>query len=105
AGSIIERQLELASELVTVVIQVGNDFGDATKSFGLNETLDVSKAGSAWAGTRTVTGVRFKVNNVESDYAFADYNTQSVTVPNVGITVDTTGKLALADHKLPLAYG
>jgi len=105
AGYLNDRLLDIAPDFVTTMLTIGNDFGDATKSFGLNETLDVTKSGGAWMGTRTVVGARFKIDNVESDYAFADYNTENVVVPNVGMTVDPTGKLSFADHKVALAYG
>jgi hypothetical protein len=42
---------------------------------------------------------------MESDYAFADYSTPNVVVASVGVQLDATGKLSIADHKLPLAYG
>lgn len=105
AGYLNDRLLEIAPDFVTTMLTIGNDFGQASKTFGLDETLDVTKAGGAWVGTHSVVGARFKIDNVETDYAFADYNTEAVTVPNVGMTIDPTGKLTLADHKVPLAYG
>ena len=38
--------LQIAPDFVTTIVQVGNDFGDMAKHFGLNETLDVAKAAS-----------------------------------------------------------
>lgn len=105
AGYINDRLLSIAPDFVTTMITVGNDFGDVSKNFGLNEQLDVSKAGTAYTGVHTVVGAHFKVNNVDSDYAFADYGVTNVVVPGVAVTVDATGKLGLADHKVPVQYG
>ena len=105
AGYINDRLLEIAPDFVTTMVTMGNDFGDAAKNFGLNSTLDVSKSGTSYTAVHTVLGAHFKINNVESDYAFADYGVANTVVPGVGVTVDTTGKLGLADHKVPVAYG
>lgn len=105
AGFLNDRLLQIAPDFLPVIVQVGNDFGDVSKSFGLNETLEVTKAGSGYTATHTVLGAHFKINNVESDYDFSAYNTTPIVVQNVGVTVDQTGTLAIADHKVPLQYG
>jgi len=105
AGYLNDRILQIAPDFVTTMITVGNDFGQVAKNFGLNETLDVAKSADSWVATHTVTGARFKIDNVESDYPFASFNTENVVVPNVGMTLDSTGKLTLANHTVPLAYG
>jgi len=105
AGYINDRLLEIAPDFVTTMVQVGNDFGDVTKNFGLNSTLEVSGSGGTYTAVHTVLGAHFKVNNVETDYAFADFGMSNVVVNGVGVTVDQTGKLSLADHKVPLSYG
>jgi hypothetical protein len=105
AGFLNDRLLQIAPDFVTTMVQVGNDFGDVSKSFGLNETLDVAKSGSAYTATHTVLGAHFKINNVETDYDFAAFHTTNVVVTNVGVSVDQTGALQIADHKVPLQYG
>lgn len=106
AGYLNDRLLEIAPDFVTTMVQVGNDFGEVSKSFGLNETLDIAGAPGAYTGKHSVLGVRFKIDNVESEYAFADYGTTAVTAEGVGVSVEpSTGKITLADHKIPLAYG
>jgi hypothetical protein len=52
-----------------------------------------------------VTGLHFIVDTIELDYAFKDYKLADVTVPGVAVTIDNTGKLTIAEHKLPLSYG
>lgn len=106
SGYINDRLLEIAPDFVTTMVTVGNDLGDAAKSFGLNETLEITKAGGGYMSKHSVLGARFKINNVESEYAFADYNTPNVIVDNVGVTLEpSTGKLTVADHQVGLAYG
>jgi len=105
SGYINDRLLEIAPDFVTTMITVGNDFGQVSKNFGLNETLEVTGSSGNWMAKHSVTGARFKIDGVEQDFAFADFNTPAVEVPGVSMTLDTTGKLTLADHKVPLAYG
>lgn len=105
AGFLNDRLLQIAPDFLTTMVTMGNDFGDVSKSFGLNETLEVTKGGSGYTATHTVLGAHFKVNNVETDYNFSSYNTTNIVVQNVGVTVDQTGALKIADHKVPLQYG
>jgi hypothetical protein len=105
SGYINDRLLDIAPDFVSTMIAVGNDFGQVSKNFGLNETLEVTKSGDGWVAKHTVVGARFKIDGVEADYPFADFNTPNVEVASVGMQLDTTGKLTLADHKIPLAYG
>jgi len=105
AGYLNDRLLEIAPDFVTTIVQVGNDFGQMAKNFGLNEQLEVSGSGMAYTSTVSALGVHFKVDNVESDIMFADHSLAAVTAANVAITLDATGKLDIGEHKLPLAYG
>jgi hypothetical protein len=105
AGFLNDRLLDIAPDFVTTMLTLSNDFGEAATTFGLNEELEISKSGDGWLATHTVVGARFKINNVESEYAFADFSTDNVAVSGVGITVETTGKLTLADHTVNLQYG
>jgi hypothetical protein len=101
AGYLNDRVLELAPDLFDTMVQLGNDFGQMSKNFGLNETLEV--AGNT--GTHTVLGAHFKIDNVESDHMFADFGVENVAVPGVAVMLDKTGKFTIADHKVALSYG
>jgi len=107
SGYLNDRLLQWAPDFVTTMVQVGNDFGDITKHFGLNETLEIAKAATdgQYSGTRTEIGAHFKIDTQTFDLAFADYNVANVVVPSIGIQLDTTGKLTIAQHALPLPYG
>ena len=105
AGIINQRLLDIAPDFVTTMVAIGNDVGEVSKNFGLNETLEVSGSTGSYTAVHTVTGAHFKINNVESDYAFADFATDNVAVSGVTLTLDETGKVTLADHKVGLAYG
>jgi hypothetical protein len=105
AGYLNDRLLQIAPDFIDTIIAVGNDFGQMARNFGLNETLDVTGSGTTYTSTVTALGVHFKVDNVESDIAFADHSIAAVTAANVALTLDATGKLDIGEHKLPLAYG
>jgi len=105
AGYLNQQLLSYAPDFVSTMVQVGNDFGQMAKNFGTNDTLEISGAAGALTSTHTVMGAHFKIDNVETDHAFADFQIANIVVPNVGVTLDTTGKLGIADHKIGLSYG
>lgn len=102
AGYLNDRLLDVAPDFVTRILDIGDKFGQCARHFGLIETLEVGANGQA---TITVTGVHFKVDTEELDFAFHDFSLADVKVANVGVHLDTTGKLTIDSHKLPLSYG
>ena len=102
AGYLNDRLLDVAPEFVTRILDVGDKFGQVARHFGLLETLDVGANGQA---TVTVTGVHFKVDTEELDFAFHDFSLPDVKVTGVGVTLDATGQVTIAQHKVPLSYG
>jgi hypothetical protein len=102
SGYLNDRLLEIAPDFVVTIRDIGNKFGQAARHFGTLETLDVPAGGMA---THTVNGVVFNVDQIELQYKFSDYQLQDVQVPNVGVQIDQTGKLTIAEHKIPLSYG
>ena len=105
AGYLNDRLLAIAPDFVSTMVQVGHDFGDIAKQFGLNETLELTHAGSDYKAVHSVTGAHFKLGNQEADYTLANYNMANVVVNNVAVTMDATGQLTIAAHNVPLAYG
>jgi hypothetical protein len=102
AGYLNDRLLEVAPDFVDRIVEIGDKFGQVTKNFGTLETLEVTAAGQA---TKLVTGVHFNVDQIELMYAFKDYGQMDISVPNLTVALDATGKLTVSEHKLPLAYG
>lgn len=105
AGYVNDRVLDLAPDFVSTMVQVGQDFGQIAKNFGLNEKLDVVKSADGYAATHTALGAHFKIDNIESDHAFADFGVANIVVENVGLSLDATGKLGIADHKMNITFG
>jgi hypothetical protein len=105
AGYLNDRLLQIAPDFVDTVIQVGNDFGQMARNFGLNETLEVAGGNGAFTANVTALGVKFKVDTIESDILFADHSIANVSAANVTLGLDATGKLDIGEHKLPLSYG
>ena len=101
AGYLNDRLLEIAPDFVTKILDVGNKFGQLAKHFGTIEVLNVS-GGTA---TDTVNGVHFTVDQEQLDFAFADYGLHDVTVNNVAVAIDSTGKVTIGDHAMALSYG
>jgi len=105
AGYLNDRLLQIAPDFVSTMVQTGHDFGQMAKNFGLNEQLEVSGSGTDYMSTVTAMGVHFKIDTLETDVNFADYQMSNIQAANVGVKLDATGKLDIAEHKLPLSYG
>jgi hypothetical protein len=104
-GYLNERLLDLAPDFLDTMIQVGHDFGDIARHFGIVETLELTRSGDGYLAVHTITGAHFKLGNQESDYALVNYHVANVIVNNVAVTMDPTGQLTIAAHKLTLPYG
>lgn len=102
AGYLNDRLLDVAPDFVTKIRDVGNKFGQVARNFGTMETLDITAGGQ---GTKLVTGVEFKIDQINLQYAFKDYNMAEVSIPALAVGLDATGRLTIADHKIPLSYG
>jgi hypothetical protein len=101
-GYLNDRLLEIAPELLTKVIDIGDAFGQVARNFGTIETLQISSNGQT---VKTVTGVKFKVDEVDLEFPFADYNMDDIKVEGLNVTLDQTGKLAISEHTIGLSYG
>lgn len=102
SGYLNDRLLEIAPDFVTKIIDVGDAFGQVTKQFGTMEVLEINAAGQT---IKTVKGLHFKIDNVDMDFAFADYGIAETKVEGLMVTLEPTGKLGISDHKVPLKYG
>jgi hypothetical protein len=100
-GDINNELLSVAPDFVDTLIQLGGDFGDVAKNFGTVDTIAITGS----TATHTVTGAHFVVGADSEDYLFADYNLQNVTVANIGVTQDSSNKIAIEEHKVGLQYG
>jgi hypothetical protein len=101
-GYLNDRVLEIAPDFVTKIIGLGDAFGQVTQHFGTMELLEVDAQGRA---TKTVKGLHFNIDNVDMDFAFADYNIAETKVENVSVTLSQSGQIAITDHQVGLKYG
>jgi hypothetical protein len=102
AGYLNDRLLDVAPDFVTTVRDLGNKFGQVARNFGTMETVEITAGGQA---TKLVTGVEFKIDQIDLQYSFKDYNMADVSIPALAVALDATGRLTIADHKVPLSYG
>jgi hypothetical protein len=102
AGYLNDRLLDVAPDFVTTVRDLGNKFGQAARNFGTMETVEITAAGQA---TKLVTGVEFKIDQIDLQYSFKDYNMADVSIPALAVAIDATGRLTISEHKVPLSYG
>lgn len=102
AGYLNDRLLEVAPTFVTKIVDLGDAFGQVGRHFGTIENLTITAQGAA---TKTVQGLHFNVDNVDLDFMFKDYGIAEVTVENLAVTLEPTGKLNFSEHKVPMKYG
>lgn len=102
SGYLNDRLLDVAPDFVVTLRDVGNKFGQVARNFGTLETIEINAAGQA---TKVVNGVHFTIDQIELQYMFKDYNMTDVTIPNLAVTLEPTGKLTVAEHKVGLSYG
>jgi hypothetical protein len=105
-GYINDRLLEIAPDFVTTLIQVANDLGHVARNFGLESQLDIMASGQGFVSKHTVTALSFKLEGSQAAELFplADYGMPAVAVSNVGLTWETTGKITVQQHQIPLSY-
>lgn len=102
AGYLNDRLLEVAPDFVTTVRDLGNKFGQVARNFGTIETLEINAAGQA---TKVVKGVQFTIDQIELQFMFADYAMTEISIPNLQVRLEETGRLTIPEHKVPLSYG
>lgn len=101
-GYLNDRLLEVAPDFVTKVVDVGDAFGQVTKNFGTIEILDIDAAGRT---TKTINGLHFKIDNVELEYAFADFGLTEIKLDNLTAALEPSGKLTISEHQIAMQYG
>jgi hypothetical protein len=102
AGYLNDRVLEVAPNFVVTVRDLGNKFGQVARNFGTLETLEVNAQGQA---TKVVNGVEFTLDQIELQYLFAHYQMMDISIPGLTVDLETTGRLTISEHKVPLSYG
>jgi hypothetical protein len=102
SGYLNDRLLDVAPDFVVTLRDLGNKFGQVARHFGTLETLEIGANNQA---TKTVQGVHFVVDQLELDYMFKDYAIADVAVPGVSVMLETSGRLSIGEHKVPLSYG
>jgi hypothetical protein len=102
SGYLNDRLLEIAPDFVGKLVDMGDAFGQVTKNFGTSEVLQIDAAGKA---TKTVKGLKFKIDNVDMEFPFADYSIEETKVEGLQVTLSQTGQLAVSQHMVPMKYG
>jgi hypothetical protein len=102
AGYLNDKLLEVAPTFFTKMLALAKGFGQVTKNFGMVEILEVDAAGHA---VKTVKGLRFEIDGVEQEFAFADYGIAETRVDGLQVSLAKTGLISISEHKVPMKYG
>jgi hypothetical protein len=106
AGDVNQELINIAPGLVETLLDVGHLINDIAKNFGLGETLNVTPTtDNATAGAITIDSLELKIDGVEHEYKFVDYDMTVINATNLPVTLDITKKLSLGRHQFPIPYG
>ena len=104
-GAINDELESIAPQFLQTLLDLGNDFGQVARGLGISTRLSVANSGSAYTAVHTMDQFSFVIDGNESDFSLADYGLANTTVTNVGVTMSSTGGIAIAEHQMPVKYG
>ncbi len=103
---VMQQELnDIAPDLLMDLKTIGNDFRQMAQNLGTNEVLEISGSPGSYVAKHSVLGLHFKVDDQESDMAFAEFGVESIVVDSVKVELDAGGKLAIGTHVVPMGYG
>ena len=104
-GWLHEEMMERAPDLVVQLVEVGDRFGQVTRAFGVNSTLEVAgDSGDGLSATHTAMGYHFSINGSQQAWTLDQLERDPVAVEGVGVEFDGS-RMALSEHSIPLQYG
>lgn len=98
----------LAPGFVTTIIEVGDNFGQVAKKFGVVSTFKITQGGpdaQELRGEHTLTGVVFHVDGVRYEYTMAELSLPNVTANGLAVGLQGETRLTVGEHTLPFSYG
>jgi hypothetical protein len=100
-----EKLMENAPDLVQQLVEVGDRFGQVTREFGINSTLEVAADdGDGLSATHTATGYHFSINGTAHAYTLDELERDPVAVEGVGFQF-AENTVTVSEHSIPLQYG
>ena len=100
-----------APGIVNTLINLGDDFGQITRKFGIKTQMTISKnqvAGAdpnALRGLHKVTGVVFTIDATRYEYPAAMLNINNAQADGIPMTLQADTQLNIGEHDLPFPYG
>lgn len=108
-GYLNDKVNEIAPAFYPRMVGLARAFGDISKNFGTTSRLEVVKSGSGYVARHITTGVEFKVisggQTLDLQYPFADYGMNNITVDNIPVTLEASGKLTIQPHAINVSFG
>lgn len=108
-GYLNDQLLNIAPTFATDMLDLSRRFGEMSKNFGTTSRLEVIKVGDGYVARHVTNGVEFKVaqgaNVLELEFPFADYGMRDITVENIPVTLESSGKLTIQPHAIAVSFG
>ena len=98
-----------APGFVVDLLQLGTDFGDVVKNFGVLSTIAIagdSIDGTGMTAVHTVKAYQFNLDGETHIFTMDDLNVDEEVISDISVTYDNqTGVALFATHEIPLRYG
>ena len=98
-----------APGFINDLLQLGSDFGDVVKNFGVVSTIEISGDsidGTGMKAVHTVTAYQFNLDGETHIFTMDDLNVDEEVITDIGVTYDNmTGVALFETHEVPLRYG
>lgn len=108
-GYLNDKVNEIAPSFYPRMVGLARAFGDISKNFGTTSRLEVVKSGNGYVARHITTGVEFKVvsggQTLELQFPFADYGMNNITVDNIPVALESSGKLTIQPHAINVSFG
>ena len=94
-----------APQLVSDILQIGNQFGQIAREFGTVSTLNVQvDTDSGLVAVHKVSGYRFEIDNVNYEYDMSQLGAADTVVS--GVPFELAGdRVTVGEHSVPIEYG
>ncbi|MBI4508836.1 MAG: hypothetical protein HY698_04320 [Deltaproteobacteria bacterium] len=99
--------LSESPEFVTTIRDLGNDFGQVAKKFGLVTQLDLAKTPrpAEFQGTHQVLGIFFDVDGAVQEYSVEEVGLGQIVARDVAVSPGELDAISVGEHALNISYG
>lgn len=108
-GFVNDAILDLAPDVVTQIVAVGNDLGEVARRFGTVSVLHVVAAAGGPDGeavaSHSLEGFVFTIDGQRHEYSMSELDLGTSKADGVTVTLEGEALVRVGEHRLPVSYG